>query len=90
MFSIFSNIEETLGNFFQEKVGNIIRDFQHIINMSTQTHNIIDPTSFTSIVRNPTAPVCCPIPNGNLQLGTLITIYGAIHSNGRGYYLFDI
>ncbi|KAI7692819.1 Galectin-4 [Sarcoptes scabiei] len=48
-------------------------------------HNIIDPTSLSSVVRNAEIPVCCPIPNGKLQLGTLISICGIIKSNGRSF-----
>ncbi|KPM04730.1 galectin-like protein 1 [Sarcoptes scabiei] len=50
-------------------------------------HNIIDPTSLSSVVRNAEIPVCCPIPNGKLQLGTLISICGIIKSNGRSFFM---
>ncbi|KAH7636258.1 hypothetical protein HUG17_10228 [Dermatophagoides farinae] len=52
---------------------------------SRSPHNIIDPTSFTSVVRNPSLPVCFSIPNGSLELGTLISIYATITSGGRRF-----
>lgn len=37
----------------------------------------IDPNSITKVTRKPKMPICLPITDGNLQLNTLITVYGS-------------
>ncbi|OTF75217.1 hypothetical protein BLA29_006660, partial [Euroglyphus maynei] len=71
--------------FFAKDLRNKLISALPVTMASRSPHNIIDPTSFTSVVRNPSLPVCLSIPNNGLELGTLISIYATITSGGRKF-----
>ncbi|OTF75331.1 hypothetical protein BLA29_000467 [Euroglyphus maynei] len=50
---------------------------------------IIDRTRLVSDVPNPILPFCCPIPDGNLRPGSLITVYGTCPTN-QGRFRIDL
>lgn len=79
MFSLKENLVN-LPQFVTKQVSNISNFI-----MARSSHNIIDPTSFSSVLRNPQLPLCFQVPNKKLDLGTLISIYATFHQNGRRF-----